>query len=100
MSCRRCGNLVGHQPSCFLHADAEEQSRLDDVAAKQAYAIYEGERRQFHHDIVQIVVRESLHMLVTSGPIAPEELGKAAGELARIAHVFADATYPPPGRHL
>lgn len=98
MSCSRCGWDVGHQPWCAIQSDGEVQARLANDAAKKAATILESERRQFHHEIVKIVVRESLHKL--EGPIAPEELSKAAGELARIAHMFADATYPPPGRYL
>lgn len=50
-----------------------------------------------NHDVVCLFVKEALHAPSDGGPIKSlSEMVAAAGELAKAAHVFADAVYPPP----
>lgn len=91
MSCNRCRWKAGHQPWCLAQAFAEELSRAETTLKGEA--ILEGERRQFHHEVMCLVLKESFRAVCSrNSEVRPEDVA----DCVKGGRIAADLAYPPP----
>lgn len=69
--------------------------RLADNASAKAAAILEGERRQFHHDVLCLVLKELVGDVLKERVLGGT-LVESVPRYVELARLFADLAYPPP----
>lgn len=103
--CRRCGDAtpVTRSPNCRLCREEvlagydRTDEEVSDAYERKTRAILEGERRQFHHEVLCRVLGEYVRSALSSDERCnPSEMLELVRAQVSSARYYADLAYPPP----